>query len=258
MNKLSLKDIDKLIESALTNMTPMSSQSIAAPQDGITDINKPVIDFLDKSEKEASDNINYTNKVKGVITDPDARRIKDKQIAQSKLRVQNIKKLKADYLLKQKELEQQQLQQRMETQKSDLEKQNMQQLIKQQIGQAVQEAFQAPSNDATALPVIKREFPHLQQEAPDLPAQPAPMAPSVGINSTPNKQTIRVKFDTKTDHPFEAVFSERGFLIGNTRLSFEVIETALSKNFSITLDGGQGLVLDAIRMQKLLKYKDKV
>ncbi len=257
MNKLSIKDIDRLIESALTNVTPINSQSQAVPQDGITNANKPVIDFLDKSEKEASDNITYTNKVKGVITDPDARRIKDKQIAQSKLRVQNIKKLKDDYLLKQKELEQQQLQQRMETQKSELEKQNMQQLIKQQIGQAVQEAFQGPDN-AAALPVIKREFPHLQEEVPALQAPTAPVAQPSGLNSAPKKQIIRVKFDTKTDHPFEAVFSERGFLIGNTRLSFEVIETALSKNFSITLDGGAGLVLDAIRMQKLLKYKDKV
>ena len=59
------------------------------------------------------------------------------------------------------------------------------------------------------------------------------------------------------ENPFEVFFSERGFKIGNTRLSFETIEDALSKNFSITLENGNGLVLDAVRMQKILRYKNR-
>jgi hypothetical protein len=66
-----------------------------------------------------------------------------------------------------------------------------------------------------------------------------------------------VTFDSKTEHPFNVKFSERGFLVDGTRLSFEVLETALSKNFNIVLNQGNGLVLDGVRMQKILKYKDK-
>jgi hypothetical protein len=71
------------------------------------------------------------------------------------------------------------------------------------------------------------------------------------------KKVYVVKFDTKTSNPFEVRFSERGFLIDDTRLSFEIIETALSKDLQITLKDGKGMVLDAVKMQKILKYKDK-
>jgi hypothetical protein len=72
---------------------------------------------------------------------------------------------------------------------------------------------------------------------------------------TQPKETL-VKFDTNTDHPFEVTFSERGFLIGNTRLSFEALENALSKEYDIILEKGTGLALTQVRMQKILKYKD--
>ena len=51
-------------------------------------------------------------------------------------------------------------------------------------------------------------------------------------------------------------FSERGFSIGGSRLSFETIEQALSKNYNLKLDGGEGLELNQVRMQKIMKYKD--
>lgn len=68
--------------------------------------------------------------------------------------------------------------------------------------------------------------------------------------------STRVQFDTKTEAPWTATFSQRGFSIDGTRLSFELLEDAISKNYVITLNSGQGLVLDAVKMQKILKYKD--
>ncbi|HUS51372.1 MAG TPA: hypothetical protein VMZ91_14480 [Candidatus Paceibacterota bacterium] len=69
------------------------------------------------------------------------------------------------------------------------------------------------------------------------------------------KKPTKVIFD-KNSQPFEVIFSERGFLIEDTRMSFEELETAISKKYNITLNYGNGLVLDAVKMQKILKYKD--
>jgi len=70
-------------------------------------------------------------------------------------------------------------------------------------------------------------------------------------------QAYVVVFDKGQEGEFKAKFSERGFLIDGTRLSFESLEDALSKNYNLTLNGGQGIVLDAVRMQKILKYKTR-
>ena len=77
---------------------------------------------------------------------------------------------------------------------------------------------------------------------------------SEALAAAPKKATT-VSFDTKTEKPWKATFSQRGFSVESTRLSFELLEDAISKNYSITLGGGQGLVLDAVKMQKILKYK---
>ena len=57
------------------------------------------------------------------------------------------------------------------------------------------------------------------------------------------------------ENEYVVTFSERGFLIGNTRMSFEEIKTAISKEYTITLK--DGTVLDAVKMQQILKYEDK-
>jgi hypothetical protein len=85
-------------------------------------------------------------------------------------------------------------------------------------------------------------------EAPSL-AQP--------ISEKPPVKPTKVVFDKSTGNPFEVVFSERGFDINGTRMSFEELETAISKEYNIVLDRGQGIVLDAVKMQKILKYKDR-
>ena len=76
------------------------------------------------------------------------------------------------------------------------------------------------------------------------------------LQGIPKKTSTTVEFDTKTDKPWKATFSQRGFSVEGTRLSFELLEDAISKEYVITLSSGQGLVLDAVKMQKLLKYKD--
>ncbi len=72
------------------------------------------------------------------------------------------------------------------------------------------------------------------------------------------KKPVKVIFDKSSSAPWEVVFSERGFLVGETRLSFEEIKNALSKNYQIVLDAGNGLVLDGVKMQSILKYEDRV
>jgi hypothetical protein len=82
------------------------------------------------------------------------------------------------------------------------------------------------------------------------PAIPAP------VNPEPKKRKkFIIRFDKATT-PWSVEFSERGFLIGETRLSFENIEDALNKKYNIVLDNGNGMVLDAVKIQKILKYKD--
>lgn len=71
------------------------------------------------------------------------------------------------------------------------------------------------------------------------------------------KKPVKVVFDKSSAAPWEVIFSERGFLVGETRLSFEEIKNALSKNYQIVLDAGNGLVLDGVKMQSILKYEDR-
>lgn len=98
----------------------------------------------------------------------------------------------------------------------------------------------------------------ISEIAPPITPSVAPsVAPTQNGNMQPVKKAFTVKFDTKTDRPFTVNFTERGFSVEDTRLSFETLENALSKNYSITLQNGRGLVLDALKMQKILKYKDK-
>ena len=72
------------------------------------------------------------------------------------------------------------------------------------------------------------------------------------------KKTLKVIFDKSTGKPWEVSFTDRGFQIGETRLSFENIENAIDKNFNIVLDAGNGLMLDQNKLNKILKYKGKV
>ncbi len=63
-----------------------------------------------------------------------------------------------------------------------------------------------------------------------------------------------VRFNKGLENEYIVTFSQRGFLIGDTRLSFEEIENAISKEYTITLK--DGTVLDAVRMQQIMKYEN--
>lgn len=103
------------------------------------------------------------------------------------------------------------------------------------------------SQNKTSFPMLKRSFFTEQDE--ELKSNFPPIEGS-------NKVYL-VKFDKNTQQPFDVKFTKRGFSIEGTRLGFETIENALSKNYIITLNGGKGFVLNPIRMQQILKYKDK-
>lgn len=86
--------------------------------------------------------------------------------------------------------------------------------------------------------------------------QPVQKANTLKANEDKGKKKdVLVRFDTKTNSPFVVKFTDRGFLVGDTRLSFEIIEKAISKQFSLTLKNG--LVLTPVKMQKILKYKNR-
>jgi hypothetical protein len=82
----------------------------------------------------------------------------------------------------------------------------------------------------------------------------APQAPQAPQQQERKSET-NVQFDSQTEAPYLVTFSERGFSIDGIRLSFETIEDAISKQYSITLQNGEGRLLDAVLMQKILKYK---
>lgn len=68
-----------------------------------------------------------------------------------------------------------------------------------------------------------------------------------------NMKPKSVRFNKGLENEYVVTFSERGFLISDTRLSFEELENAISKQYTITLR--DGTVLDAVKMQQILKYK---
>ena len=265
-----IKYIDKLIESELTNLNPQSSASSDVDFTNMIDkeIGQPVFDYLDGEEKEEKNNLDYNSRIKSVERDPNKRKVTDSEIAASKQAIQKINKLRADLKAKQEELKKQQLAQQLKMKAQMNNMQNPENTdsnfssIRQQIGMNVREAFDNMPDiqKYDALPIIKRASVHPIEEA--MPPAPAPMAPPLNSGqqpiSQPTVKVLKVNFDAHTQQPFQVEFTERGFLIGSTRLSFEVIETALSKNFTITLDNGYGLVLDAIKIQKILKYKNRV
>lgn len=74
------------------------------------------------------------------------------------------------------------------------------------------------------------------------------------MNPKVKQEPKAVRFNTGTEDEYIVTFSERGFLIGDTRMSFEEIENALSKEYTITTKDGTHL--DAVKMQQILKYKD--
>ena len=265
-----IKHIDQLIESELTNMVNFSDKPSNTPDLSVMidkSFSEPISNYLDNEEKEEKDRITYNNKAKSIDNDRDRRKVRDHEINKSKEAIKKIEKLRADLEANKERLKQQQLAAQAKL-KADMEKvnngENNLEMVRQQIAEHIKEVFDGMSDikKYDAMPIITRKNPVIQNVEESVPATvpaaaPAPTQMPPAIDSRVQPKIVKVNFDTKTAQPFQVEFSERGFLIGDTRLSFEVIETALSKNFTITLENGAGLVLDAIKMQKILKYKDR-
>lgn len=236
-----------LKESELTNIS-------------LTSLTKPTIDnsgddeietFFTNSEKEEKEKINNNNRLKSALVDADRKKVVDNSIKKSNDNIFKIKstqdlfnKRRENIALKEKELEKIKAELlNMQKEKEDIKgKTNSTTSTKNNFSKMF-ESNMTPTNNTPAAPILK---PGINRALPQNTLQ------------QPKKKALQVNFDKNTQAPFQVLFSERGFLVNGTRLSFELVETALSKNLMITLDNGSGLVLDAIKMQKILKYKDKV
>ena len=98
---------------------------------------------------------------------------------------------------------------------------------------------------------MKKELINKLQESLQELVQSMPMQQAVRPKA---KETV-VTFDKNTQ-PFQVKFSERGFEIEETRFSFDFLKQALNKEVNIVLGKGNGLVLDSIKMNKILKYEN--
>ena len=244
--KLTSRDIDKIIEESLTNIN-LQDQSQDSSKELDTMI-EPVFQYLDSEENQEKIKVQDVNKMKNFIKDPIIKKAKDVDIKNSQLKLKQINQTRDNLMLKNSELKKQAI----ESQKS-LEQQMMQLKKNAEMVDLLKTRVQETYDNNYTLPILKRtNMLHLDsgvnENIPTQNVHPAPVQ---------KKPTFKVKFEGSTPSAFEVVFSERGFKIGETRLSFETIEDALSKNFIITLDNGNGLVLDAVRMQKILRYKNK-
>jgi len=259
MKKLSIKEIDLIIETALGNISldqdsmgniDINKQTQSTEED-LKAITEPVFSFLDVEEKGEKDKIQNNSKIKSIINDPTKRKVKDMAIKDSQKKLQSINQTKTNLMAKQEEMKKKAI----ETQKAlqlqmDQIKQSAEQL--NQLRGQVQEMY----DKNISMPILKRAGMGVAQN--DINEMDSIFPQQQQQNQAPAKKAFKVKFESKSGTPFEVLFSERGFRINDTRLSFEIIEDALSKNFIITLNNGDGLVLDAVRMQKLLKYKHRV
>ena len=187
--------------------------------------------------------MNSAKKTMSTLQNPNERKAKQDAINLDNNKIKQLKSLQDS----QKKAEE-------EKKKNDLlNKQKSQQQNNTQTNTQINQQINQQTNPQTNQQIQEDMLPNKPQ-IKKFQTQPISQSQNQPIS---NKITHIVKFDTKTKNPFQVKFSERGFSVDDTRLSFELLETAISKNFNITLNGGQGLVLDAVKMQKIMKYKDR-
>jgi DNA-binding transcriptional MerR regulator len=209
---------DKFIDSCIKKFLFEQDEEEGVPLD---DISK----FIDSEEKKTKTAIDTDNRIKGAQIDPLERAIKEKQIRINKEKVEHLKKLK-------------------DTVNAGIVAQKKAELEAEKTAKATSSASieVTESDEGYRAPILRRGF-----------AEQALMAKT---QQPVKKKVKRVMFEKSTGNPFYVDFSERGFSVGGTRLSFEAIENALSKDYDIVLDGGKGIVLNQVRMQKILRYKE--
>lgn len=248
--KSGLKYINKVIQSEISQIIKEEDASANPVKDSEEQL-KYDQEQLEKTEEEIKKLKNWEIQVKSDIKSSQQKQKASINPIEKSLATTTLNKVE---MPKQKDLKkmiddkEDQLQNVKEKISSDTLKLNM---AKKQSTTSATNMFESKSKktkEITSLPMMIRKF--VSEQENDLQ--------SLDLDLEPQKNKVyKVKFDTNTQVPFEVKFTERGFSIDGTRLSFEALENALSKNYTITLNNGKGLVLDAIRMQKILKYKNR-
>lgn len=230
MNKVSKKQLNKFIkEEALRIISEIEDVSF---EQGVKSNAEEEIEKL-------KDIIDAKQASYGKLAEPTLKRVLSLEL--QKLR-EDLKKAEERLDLAKQELEKAKEMDKIEKEAEESAEKEISESI-EVVAKTVTETI-VDKHAKVAVPVIKRKFPQ-QREEKTVISQPS--------QQKIKKKNVIIKFDKNTRNPFFVNFTRRGFLIGDTRLSFETIEKALSKNFTITLK--DGFVLDNIKMQKILRYK---
>ena len=113
------------------------------------------------------------------------------------------------------------------------------------------QSMSATLNMTSEMKTLRKKINEAIQDSMQAPVNPQPQATA----PAPESKDFKVVFDKSTGKPWEILVSQRGVLINGTRFSFENLEIATSKKYNIVLDEGNGLVLDQVKLNKVLKYK---
>jgi len=244
--KSCTKYIDGAIKKELIKLIKEANMDASGVADGKTDADvlgtlRNTSNFLKDEEKQSKDKKLTASKLAGAVKNPAEKAV---QIATQKSEDEKLKKI--DLIKKNIEQQTSNLEDTIKSKEALKSTQKLGQTPGATASVGVSGSLGiSESKNKTSFPMIKRAFFTEQETSSEFP----PMENS-------NKAYI-VKFDKNTQAPFDVKFTKRGFSIDGTRLGFETIENALSKNYTITLGGGKGFVLNPIRMQQILKYKDK-
>lgn len=250
---MTLKHLDRILLENISNVNIVNqtqTKDTTSNEEDFSSLADPALSFMDTEEQDTKAKVQDLQRIKNVIRDPFERKSKEEEIKNAQKKLSIINKTRSNVMLNQDKLKQQSTenQKNLENQMNQL-KQNADLLnqLKLQVKEVYDKNF--------ALPLLKR----VQLPIVDINSELEEQAPGIqNIAPKNQKSSFKVQFEKSSGQPFEVFFSERGFRIGDTRLSFETIEDAISKKFNITLDNGNGIVLDAVRMQKILKYKNRL
>jgi len=246
--KSSTKYIDKMVKNELLKILKEASETdIEKTDDEVLNTLRNTTDFLKDEEKQSKDKKLTASKLAGAVKNPAEKAV---QLSTQKAEDEKLKKIES-------------IKKNIESQTKNLEdtiksKEALKTIKKPGETPAAPGTStvgisgsigisESKTKNKTSFPMITRNFFTEQNVEPNSSFPPL---------ESPNKAYL-VKFDKNTQEPFDVKFTKRGFSINGTRLGFETIENALSKNYTITLGGGKGFVLNPIRMQQILKYKDK-
>jgi hypothetical protein len=235
------KELKKLIKEANENASGVADEK--ADDAEVLDTLKKADVFLKDEKNRAEQNKKQAQKLMSVVKDPATKNV---QTLTQKIETDKIKKI--DTIDKNIETQTQKVEDKLKANKISKTTQTPGTTPGTEVSGSVSLGIsESKTKNKTSFPMITRTFFTEQNE-------------ELGSNLPPiensNKAYV-VKFDKNTQAPFDVKFTKRGFSIDGTRLGFETIENALSKNYTITLGGGKGFVLNPIRMQQILKYKDK-